>query len=400
MKKFLSLMLVLALVCGMLSFAGCDGDLPTDEEIYPGFTSLPQGEIPNMPEYLEGRQGKGIVYGDYLIFANHTENTLVFQLLSNPMPKGVPVAFDALAKKGENPFFNARIEPFLVDPIASAKNGGVPVILFVGYVDDTSNIMNSIRHYRLLSFNMKTQKTSVLIDHVPDRINHLLCYRDRLYFETSGGDRGSILYSLKSDGSDVQMMENHEKERRHITYAADGRLYYMADNVFLYSCKTDFSDIQAHGEVETGMRLMVHDGYLYFPEKQEAKEFNGTRLTTYHYYRAPLSDPSKKELVLEHIYPAGGPQGTLIPIFKGTDLGLDEKGKKCFRAMYLFDAASGAVKTVYSGERAYSSLIFACTDRVALWDDRSGETDITYLTDFSGKEPVMIVTDIPASSEE
>ena len=56
MKKFLSLMLVLALGCGTLSFAGCDGDLPTGETGENVTLTETEGQTPNPSEksyYIE-----------------------------------------------------------------------------------------------------------------------------------------------------------------------------------------------------------------------------------------------------------------------------------------------------------------------------------------------------------
>ena len=53
MKKFLSLMLVLALGCGTLSFAGCDGDLPTGETGENVTLTETEGQTPNNSMFIQ-----------------------------------------------------------------------------------------------------------------------------------------------------------------------------------------------------------------------------------------------------------------------------------------------------------------------------------------------------------
>ena len=367
MKKIISLVLILATVLGTLSFAGCrDGDLPTEgeEELFSGETDfdvipvLPQGAIPETPDYINAvYTNQGVIYGDYHIYWDTTLQRYSFQLLSSPMPKGAPIYFDALSPK-ENPLYDVK-GIFLVDPVASAQNNGVPVILIVNEISTRLGIGSSISHWQVLSFNMKTQKVKVIIDNIPDKVNSMMMYRDRLYLTADSGDRGSTIYSLNTDGTDVQTMENPEKEKRWIVYAAGGRLYYLVGSTFLFSCNADFSDVQFHQQINQNVRLMVHDGYLYFPEKQEAQTYGEIRHISYHYYRAPFSDLTKKELVLENIYGAGAPQGTVLPFRKVEDIGKNEKGRVCFRGLYLFDVKTGEVKTVFQSEEAFQSNAMA-----------------------------------------
>ena len=394
MKKFLSLLLVLATVCGMLSFSGCrDVEIPseTEEERTFEIPILPQGTIPEMPDYIAGENpASAVLYGEYCLFWG--ADGLRFQLYSNPTPTAYPGFFDALAQGEDNPFYHfSSPSSFLVDPISSAENGGIPTLIFS--TKRKVNLGEPIL-YQICSFNIATQKPTVLKDGIADKIQYLWMYKDRIYFATYGADQGTGLFSMKNDGSDFCEGVNAEKEMILPLHCANDRIYYTVYDGNLYSADLNWADHRVEAPVESDIRILVHGDYLYYSESQGRKEFGGVEHTCYNYYRISLKDPQKKELILEDVYGAGGPQGTLIPFRRVEDLRLLDQKKKCLMGLYLFDAATGEVKTVFrETEEVFSSKImaFQSGSPYAVWKDSTNKR--FYYSDFgeNQKTPAAIL---------
>ena len=393
MKKIISLVLILATVLGMLSFAGCrDVALPT-EDFFPGLTELPQGEIPDMPEYIFSRPSTyGMIYGDYLLYYDQLKEVFSFRLLSSPQLSGVPLLFDPLLEEED-------LIPglhWMVDPVTSAQYNGIPTVVFtIRRMDDVTD-RNTLSHSKIVSFNVATQKLKILQDKIYDGIMSMWMYRDRIYYETNQGDRGKTFHSIKTDGSDYKMMENPNGEFRSHIYADDGRLYYkVANDGCLYSCDPDFGNVKKIRRMEGTFRPFVRGGYLYYGESQGKSDFGGILYTSYHLYRSPLSDLNQKELVLEHIYPTGAPHLGMLPFRYVEDIRMGEDGKTLFSGLYFFNPETGEVKTAFKGDKAVTSTPFCANESYALWRDST--EGVIYRSDYAGNIIPLIRTKSNAS---
>ncbi|MBR2634124.1 MAG: hypothetical protein IKD31_00925 [Clostridia bacterium] len=398
MKKFLSLMLVLALGCGTLSFAGCDGDLPTGETGENVTLTETEGQTPNpseksyyielsenpilegmesfeMEEFLEALQPYADINiarrvnqlcGDYIFYQDPEEHcNLYYQSRKNPMEKGIPLSFDGSSKIAGKSLNDLYVHFFLVDPILTRENGGVPVL----------HLMVSEERYGefayLVRFDVKTQELTLLYDSSTLSYGKFYLYGDRLYFFEKNDEGRLVLKSIKTDGSDFRVANaNYHEDKSRISDVIDvegGRIYYE-NYCELHSCALDLSDdrleMTMKGSVLVGER--ISNGYLYFTTaKAQYRQAGDFSIPCKDYIRAPLSDLTDQKIVLEGVglnLPDDG--GDRIFFKKPEDVlpSVTAAVSYAFRTVYCLDLNTGTERAIFTQEeeRGRGAAITLC----------------------------------------
>ena len=291
MKKYLRILLlaffVLALSVGIFLFTKC--------------SSKPKQEPINIDQdqYVVGTSH--FTFDNYYFFVK--DGVFCYQLLGNENSKTLPIYHDTLAKDSDNPFPNISIHySILVDPIASSKNEKEPVLILEYSYIDLSDAKKPKLMYRIVSFNMETQKLLTIKDRITSPIQSLALYDGTIFFTTNEGDHGYDMHSIRTDGTTYRRVENEEKNFYRILYVSDNRVYYYDEaRSNLYSANLSFEDETYLFQINLLPEMFIHDGYIYYGTNSQFGESNGNRWIYHDICRRSVQDPTKEENVLSKV---------------------------------------------------------------------------------------------------
>ncbi|MBR2634470.1 MAG: hypothetical protein IKD31_02700 [Clostridia bacterium] len=369
MKKIISLVLILATVLGMLSFAGCrdtaggkeqtetEGLLNSQQEL-PGFGEPPvtlelaynpilEGGSFDLPAFSETNYNFIIktcqIYGDYLIYRDmeRKNDEVVYRDLSDPSGEAIPLCYRSYSRYYGRSFWDlAPVYGFLIDPVLSKENSGVPVIHFV------SRKMTS----HLFTFNVKTQEMKAIYEgEEEEQIDYLAIASDRIYFVVVDRNNTAhkILHSIKNDGSDHKELDllSETPLNVRLLHVGPERLYYLK-GMIVYSCASDFSDVREEILLESPKAPMIFEGYLYYFKEIAAETF---QKKAYEILRSPLSDLSAGETVLKDVFvPEMKAEMGRVIFYKSSDLiPLEHQSGYTHRALYMLDLRDGSETLLY-----------------------------------------------------
>ena len=256
MKRFFSLILVFVL---MLCLISCkpDGSEKTDD---------PTVEIArNMA-----------VYHNTVFYYDSRTQTIKYQNIDHIYSTGVPLYQDALASGDENPFVEMIQPKIIVDPIATEKNGGHPV-LYIYYRKQLKTF--------LVSFNTANNQVRILKEDISP-VMTLFLYGEHLIFSTAEGDAGEVIHTVKTDGTDFCTLENPDKLLMRPRNVLNDRIYFTSTgNLYTAPLSLDSSSLVL-SDCDTPVFFGGED--IYYVES-----------STSHLCKVSPDDPSSKETVIQ-----------------------------------------------------------------------------------------------------
>ena len=258
-------------------------------------------EIPKTTAFTKG--WRYTTYGNYFFFLDLGK--LKYQKLNDPQKEAIPVYADPLSENVDSPFASLGAISFIaIDSSASAKNGGIPMLIVGGdYFEsiETSSGRREVFETRIGSYNMATGEFKLLKTGIQGSMMSLALYKDRILFCIANDESGWNLYSIRSsDGKDEKMMLNPDKNFYRLFYAAEDRIYYWReDQGVLSSCDLNFENTRELFPIELVPEMFVFNDKIYYATNRktnEEKQYSSFDIC----YRS-LSELSKEETLLTNI---------------------------------------------------------------------------------------------------
>ena len=356
MKKIISLLLVFATVLGMLAFSGCDGEKtpsstetltleagsategtggPFSPEDHP---ILKGGVDENFPEFVRNFSGgTALGYFPMQIYNGWAICGFSYFNLSDPGETLYPIFFDGFAALNESYSAgdSASCYGFLIDPVLTAENGGVPVIhynvMFTFYNDDngTRTILSKAK---VFTFNVKTQEiTAVFFEkealtiqnaapapgeimvgtkiNTPQFVSNMALYRDHLYYNVYDVSGDESFYCVGNDGKNAKKLElqrEEEESKEHYFLAVyEDRIWAICFGK-LCSFALDLSDFRLEKQLYSEKHLYsekagIFDGYVYYTKNNKSVFLDDMEFGVTDYVRSPLSNLETEETLLEQV---------------------------------------------------------------------------------------------------
>lgn len=268
--------------------------------------------------------GKDVaVYGNTVFYRDTNAFELKYQNMENIQSTGFRLYQDLLETE-KNPFqFVTGGTSIIVDPIATEKNGGAPILYIALNKSDRM----------VVSFNTATQQMRILKNDLSGRFMNLFLYGEHLVFLTDEGDLGRRIHSIKTDGTDYHTLENPDKLMLDIHNIWNGEVYFTDGTGNLYKAPLSMDSFSFVLD-DCGGAVCFGGDYLYYNE-----------MSTFYYRRVNLSDPSVKETVIER--PVVGIVGESLYLY--LTLGDDDE------SVYLYHAKTNENQMVYEdiGKKQY-----------------------------------------------
>ena len=336
MKKSISLILAVLLTLCVVS---CNQNPPNHKN------------EPTTPTVIFGRDVA--VYNNMVFYRDDYTRELKYQDMENIQSTGFNLYQDLL-ETDENPFKHTTAPTaILVDPIATKKNNGAPVLYIA---------LNRLDHM-VVSYNTATQQMRILKKDLTGRLMNLLLYGEHLVFSTHEGDLGTRIHTIKTDGTDYCTLENPDKLTLDIESIWNGEIYFTNGTGNLYKAPLSLDSFSLVLDDCFGS-VFFSDNDLYYNE-----------MSTSHLCRVPLNDLSAKETVIDQ--PVGGiAQGSLY-IYKLND---DD------RSVYLYYAKTNENQMVYQNG---STKAYRCFSETYICFKERNKKLICYY-DIAAKEEIEI----------
>lgn len=366
-KKIISIVVWMLCIL-MLCLSGC------------GKEEIPPVCVQSRPLAISGFAHDSVyIYRIYL--EEQRDFEVRFQILDNLQEKGLPLYADTLANQEENPFStqNIFLERILIDPAATAANGGTPVVLAHGqYRSPIDDPMIRFEYYnRIFSYDVVANKMTVIQEGIADSIRDMYLYGDTLFYTTNAGENGYMIHRIGTDGTGFATMENPEARLYQIQTIHRDRLYYT-DGSGLYSCALDFTDHTCHkeGAISSFAGVFCYGDYIYYSDHTE-------------YYPTSEQHPLAAESLCRIRIDGEGEEEIL---FGGFRAGMSCNGKvyyvsaenvrsssmDVYDILYEYDVETGERREIYNWQKEpiFMSLVFP-TDSYLLCnktDHTTGET--------------------------
>lgn len=377
MKKIISFILAVLIIASACLLPSCKKD---DENKDP--------ETPITEEkkdrYVTGRFMYATAYKDTVIFTLE----FTYNYIEDPLDYALPIFNTTVAGKNDDPFEGANGYKIIFDEKETDENDGIPVI----YVCCKNEIRVSgrwVEAYPILKFNMATGIVTSVVEDVGHSTVQFAKYGDRLYYEVNTDDGGRNIYSVKTDGSDMRMLENPNNELFRMETIADGRLYFTSLFGTLYSCDCkDLSDVKYLRKVSSyEVTVCSWNGDIYYAKAKHTVKVQGDEKLTvgaYDIYRAPADDPENEELFIKDVTRANmfGERYLYYTAANSIILGEDlvDVG---WGVLYEYNADTKETREVYNmmGKKYHSKFPVFVTDEYIIFkcrDERVHEYNYYY----------------------
>ncbi len=200
--------------------------------------------------------------------------SFLYQDLSNIRERGLPVFGDELTDMSENPFRTLDSFNMLIDPTATAENGGEAVIIFeqsCGFVgDDPDHPNRAIELTRLVSYNTRTGRFKIICDGIVGSFISFCLYGETLIYETLDPDLGATFYSVGRQGGKSVSLGTVDSPETLFLSVYGGKIYYAvpeSGGVSIYTCDIKSAE---HERIDTvpvmfpARFLAFIDGAIYY----------------------------------------------------------------------------------------------------------------------------------------
>ncbi len=305
------------------------------------------------------------IYNNLLYYLDTSTSSIKYQRFDNIQDTGLPLFNDPLANPSENPFKNIMLGTafMLIDTKNTENNNGFP-ILIIAYREISINGNGVVNNYKIVSFNTKNNKITVIKDKILESIQSLYLYNDYIFYTTNEGDLGYNIFRIDKDGKNIACLNNPKHELYRIQTIYGGRIYYVNGTGELFSSSLTFTDITYLFDIVLKAEVFIFNDYIYYCDDIAKKELNNIPFWYVDLYRVPLTDITAKEIILNDIS-VGMNCGDKYYFYYSNpriiDSGNPDEGTDI---LYSLDLNSGDISTVYekTGQQAQQYYI-ALSDR-------------------------------------
>lgn len=371
---------IIALVMAALTLASCDTAPEGGDGTGDGDGLIHGSATGNIGEFAIGGGFSGAyVWGDFMFIEGSVQtdsgvmSRIVFRDITDPKAEWVVLDCD-FAQDDIPEGFDASIEQIelVVDDEATAENGGVPVFAVVYTLDifEKSNVHNRWSETRVATFDMKTQKLTIIKSGIDGSLCSNVCsYKGRLYFDTQPfhadeehGEFFRTLNMFELGGGEYATMDGFDTVLLSLDYIADDVIYYSRGGK-IYSSALDFSGFTY---LFDGYSVCCSDGeYLYY---QTAEDLTMTDYdTAFSLCRRKLGDPlSEEETVLSSDVVTARYGGGYS--FGDGYFYYDNDMSDGTTVFYSYDCRTGEHKKIFTAENSHYWIVSATDDRVIIQD--------------------------------
>ena len=295
MKRYISL--TLALVAVLLWFSSCSSE--NDLNYTPKLISSTTTNIlyNNMYIYLEeSRETDGATY-----------KTLKYHNLDNMYNESLHVYSDLLSEESD-PFTTWGTPHFMIDEDATVKNGGVPVIVYAYiYNEGDTNPDDEMSNYRIISYNMATNKMTEICSSMGPITGTVYLYGDMIYYtrvlvDSESGEVSYVPCKISKQSGTVQAFEYPDKRFIcKLLSISENTIYLFEEKTnTIYKTDLDFKSFDTISDEYT--KPFVIGEYLYYTSDGKFEK-DGGQFNKYDIYRKELKqlDSANEETVLSDI---------------------------------------------------------------------------------------------------
>ncbi len=343
---------IIALVMAALTLASCDTAPEGGDGTGDGDGLIHGSATGNIGEFAIGGGFSGAyVWGDFMFIEGSVQtdsgvmSRIVFRDITDPKAEWVVLDCD-FAQDDIPEGFDASIEQIelVVDDEATAENGGVPVFAVVYTLDifEKSNVHNRWSETRVATFDMKTQKLTIIKSGIDGSLCSNVCsYKGRLYFDTQPfhadeehGEFFRTLNMFELGGGEYATMDGFDTVLLSLDYIADDVIYYSAGGK-IYSSALDFSGLSY---LFDAYQVFFSDGeYIYYLTTEDpTARFD----TSFSLYRKRSADKSAAGEVVLSSDVLTGRSCTDYSLF-GSDLYLETETDGGGSVIYRYDIKTG-----------------------------------------------------------
>ncbi len=395
MKKYISFFLVLSTLLSTWFFSSCANLGANDYTQTLETGDILDVEIPKVIEFAKA--WRYTTYGDYFFFLDLGE--LKYQMLNDPQKEAIPVYADPLSEHIDSPFASLGAISFVaVDTVASAKNGGIPILIVGGdYFEsiETSSGRREVFETRIGFYNMATGEFKLLKTGIQGTLMSLSLYKDRIFFCIANDENGWNLYSVcSSDGKDEKMMPNPDKDFYRLFYVAEDRIYYWKeDQGILTSCDLNFKNIQTLFPIELVPEMFIFDEKIYYATNR--KNNKGNQSFSFDICYRSISDISKEETLLTNIT-IGMNWENYFYYYSAENIFTFENNTDTLggKILYCVDVTTGKIKTIYDKkESVFSNCYIALGENYVVYqtfDLNAGKATTSCIHLTTGEEVPLL----------
>ena len=357
MKRLLSLFLIFSLAFALVS---CKVKPSGEPNASDGSTaSTDPGASPSLAPTAT-RSYDVAIYRDTVFYCDPSNGGKIkYQSLDNVQSSGVPLY------PSNNKSIFSGVESgtqFMIDPIATEKNGGSPV-LYICLKKDYG------RSWTLVSFNTKNNEARILKEDMPQAEGFLL-YGEYLIYSVYKADSGRTIHSVKTDGTESCALENRYKSNMYPQNVRNGELYFKKGNdLYKAPLSLDSSSLVIKKVADT---VFFCDGYMYYTNVGMYPDYEADR----HLLRVDLYDTSETETVIDK------------QVFGITKDSLFLNYELAGHAIYLYNAMTNENKLVYQKKGKKSVACFS--ENYICFRETSGDEKFILYYDIVAQKEIRI----------
>ena len=356
MKKLISLLLTFSLALSLISCNIKHSDDPNES------TSSTETGVNTSSAPMVTFSYEVAVYHDTIFYCDRNEGGKIkYQNLKNIQSTGVPL----YPSNKRNLFSGVESgTQFIIDPIATEKNGGHPILyiyLKKGYG----------RSGELVAFNTKNNEVRILKENTPD-VRQFLLYGEYLIFSTNEGTSGRTVHSVKTDGTDFHTLENPYRYMMFPQNVLNGEIYFTkGSDLYKAPLSLDSSSLVAKKVADA---VFFCDGYMYYTN---IGTYSDSLETDRYLFRVDLNDSSGKQTVIGQ--PTFGiVRDSRFLYYVGVE----------GNTVYLYDAETNESETVYPNKGRKKLGCFS-DSYICFLKTSGGESFLLYY-DINTKEEIRI----------